>query len=57
MLEVRALDARSGLEENEGRAVRRGDQETALDGRKSWWKPRDVTLVTPKRPDEHLMGA
>jgi hypothetical protein len=47
MLEARALDAHSALEENECRAVRRGDQERGLDGRKSWWKPRDVTLVTP----------
>ncbi|KAJ7359866.1 hypothetical protein DFH08DRAFT_801627 [Mycena albidolilacea] len=35
------------LEENECRAVRRGDQERGLDGRKSRRKPRDVTLVTP----------
>ncbi|KAJ7878865.1 hypothetical protein B0H14DRAFT_3776386 [Mycena olivaceomarginata] len=46
MLEKRAVDAHNGLKENGWRAVWRGDRERALDGRKSWWKPRNVTLVT-----------
>ncbi|KAJ7798889.1 hypothetical protein B0H14DRAFT_3788958 [Mycena olivaceomarginata] len=47
MPEKRAVDAHSGLKENWGRAVGRGNREGALDGRQSWWKPRNVTLVTP----------
>ncbi|KAJ7884142.1 hypothetical protein B0H14DRAFT_3128443 [Mycena olivaceomarginata] len=47
MPEKRAVDAHSGLKENWGRAVGRGDREGALDGRQLWWKPRNVTLVTP----------
>ncbi|KAJ7672801.1 hypothetical protein B0H14DRAFT_3688833 [Mycena olivaceomarginata] len=47
MPEKRAVDAHSSLKENWGRAVRQGDREGALDRRQSWWKPRNVTLVTP----------
>ncbi|KAJ7814410.1 hypothetical protein B0H14DRAFT_2604164 [Mycena olivaceomarginata] len=47
MPEKRAVNAHSGLKENWGRAVGRGDREGALDRRQSWWKPRNVTLVTP----------
>ncbi|KAJ7807959.1 hypothetical protein B0H14DRAFT_2609245 [Mycena olivaceomarginata] len=46
MLEKRAVDAHNSLKENGWRAVWRGDRERALDRRKSWWKPRNVTLVT-----------
>ncbi|KAJ7693981.1 hypothetical protein B0H14DRAFT_3175183 [Mycena olivaceomarginata] len=47
MPEKRAVDAHSSLKENWGRVVGRGDREGALDRRQSWWKPRNVTLVTP----------
>jgi hypothetical protein len=46
MLEKSAVDADNGLEENGWQAVWRDDRERALDGRKPWWKPRNVTLVT-----------
>jgi hypothetical protein len=46
MVEKSAVDADNGLRENGWRAVWRDDRERALDRRKSWWKPRNVTLVT-----------
>ncbi|KAJ7819444.1 hypothetical protein B0H14DRAFT_2600611 [Mycena olivaceomarginata] len=46
MLEKRAVDAHNGLKEHWWRSVWRGDRERALDRRMSWWKPRNVTLVT-----------
>jgi hypothetical protein len=46
MLEKMTVDARNGLKENGCRAVRRRDRERHLGGRMSWWKLRNVTLVT-----------
>ncbi|KAJ7789308.1 hypothetical protein B0H14DRAFT_3574181 [Mycena olivaceomarginata] len=43
---ARAVDAHNGLKEHWWRSVWRGDRERALDGRMSWWKPRNVTLIT-----------
>ncbi|KAJ7878374.1 hypothetical protein B0H14DRAFT_3130028 [Mycena olivaceomarginata] len=43
---ARAVDAHNGLKEHWWRSVWRGDRERALDVRMSWWKPRNVTLIT-----------
>jgi hypothetical protein len=46
VLEERAVDAENGLKESRWRGIWRDNQGKTLDGRASWWKPRDVTLVT-----------